>query len=187
MVKKVALFTVIILLFSTVASYAYNYPSSFWSVNSKYESALNSNNYADIIKYGKQEIGMISGTSDGYEKRNILVTRYNQVGLSYAALGDYDSSAYIFELLYNYAKPYDSEFYDYVKAAKARVEQYTSVMTMYTDNGASPYYGAKNEKRNGVLFGICSNGATRSKLKNESMVLTYQELGQSLLCEKETS
>lgn len=55
-----------------------------------------------------------------------------------------------------------------------------SEIKMYTDDGGSPYYGARNEKENGVLFGVCANGATRSRLDNESMVLVYQEIGDSL-------
>ncbi len=65
--------------------------------------------------------------------------------------------------------------------SEMRAEQQASVISMYTDEGRSTYYGAKNEKENGVLFGICSNGKTRDKATNESMVLTYQEFGQHLL------
>lgn len=160
---------------------AYAYPSGFWSVNTKYENALNSNDNKKIIEYGNQIIALMKSAHDGPEKRNILVTRYNQVGISYAALGDYDNAARSFRTLNEYASQYDDEFYDYVKASKARMLQYTSEIKMYTSGGQSTYYGAINEKKNGVLFGTCANGGTRSKLENESMVLTYQELGQSLI------
>lgn len=65
--------------------------------------------------------------------------------------------------------------------SRLRDEQMTTVISVYTDGGSPTYYGAKNEKKNGVLFGICSDGETRKKTPNESMVLTYQELGQHLL------
>ena len=160
---------------------AYNYPANFWSLNSKYENALNINEHNKIIEYGNQIINLMKSAPDGSEKRNILVTRYNQVGISYAAIGDYDNAANTFRTLYEYSSQYGDEFYDYVKASKARMLQYTSEIKLYTNGGQSTYYGAVNEKKNGVLFGMCANGGTRSKLDNESMVLTYQELGQSLI------
>ena len=43
---------------------AYNYPNDFWTINSKYEAALNSNNYADIIKYGNQIINTMGKAPD---------------------------------------------------------------------------------------------------------------------------
>lgn len=159
---------------------AYNYPNDFWTINSKYEAALNSNNYADIIKYGNQIINTMGKAPDGREKTDVYVTRYKEIAKAYAALGDYNNSAYTYNLLYNYALQY-SEHWEYAKGAKAYALQYTPSIAMYTDNGSSPYFGAKNEKHNGVLFGMCANGGTRSKLKGESMLLTYQELGDHLL------
>ena len=103
---------------------------------------------------------------------------YNEMGKAYAALRDYNNSAYTFNLLCNYASKYGNAYYDYVRAAKEYSLQYTPVINMYTDNGSATYFGAKNEPKNGVLYGVCFNGGTRSKLKNESMILTYQELGQ---------
>ena len=181
MKRLIAFLICIIMLTPGLTALAYNYPSSFWSVNTKYENALNSKDYNGIIEYGNQIINIMKSAPDGHEKRDILATRYKQIGLSYAALEDYDNAAKTFNTLYDYASQYGDEFYDYAKSAKARADQYTSEIKLYTSGGKAPYYGAVNEKRNGVLFGLCSNGGTRSKLDNESMVLTYQELGQKLL------
>lgn len=182
--KKAAVFLLVLCVLSgmcSVSVLAYSYPSEFWAVNSKYESALKANDHRMIVEYGNQIIALVSSWTDGPEKRNTMVTRCNQTGISYAALGDYDNAAKTFEMLYEYTSRCGDEFYDYVISSKARMMQYKSEIRMYTDGGSSPYYGAVNEKRNGVLFGMCANGATRSKLYNESMVLTYQELGQKLL------
>jgi len=173
---------VLVLSVSTVSTaFAYTYPSGFWGVNSKYAAAVNNQDYANIIKYGTEELNMVRNTADCVEKQDLMVTRYHQVGLAYAKLGHYESSAEIFQNLYHYAIQYGDTYYDYVKTAKARVTQYASRIALYTDKGKSTYYGAVNEKKNGVLFGLCSNGASRSKTGHESMVLTYQELGQPLL------
>ena len=178
--KSVCIFLVLFLTVYTIPAFAYNYPNDFWAINSKYEAALNSNNYADIIKYGNQIINTMGKAPDGREKTDIYVTRYKEIAKAYAALGDYNNSAYTYNLLYNYASQY-SEHWEYAKGAKAYALQYTPSIAMYTDKGSSPYFGAKNEKQNGVLFGLCANGGTRSKLKGESMLLTYQELGDHLL------
>ena len=88
--KKIIIALILAIMFGNMTSvYAYNYPSSFCSINSKYEAAVNSNDYANIIAYGNQIITLMQNSADGPEKQNILVTRYNQIGLAYAALGDY--------------------------------------------------------------------------------------------------
>ena len=181
MKKIISALLISAMLMSCVTVFAYDYPNGFWAVNSKYVDALNANNHADIVKYGTQVVNLMKNAAEGSEKKNIMISRYNQLGHSYAALGDYANSAAAFNSLYTYASKYGSEFYDYAKAAKARALQYTPSVAMYTDNGPQVYYGAKNEKQNGVLFGICANGGTRSKLKNESMTLIYQELGKPFL------
>lgn len=179
--KKMAAIVTIFVLISNIIPkiYAYDYPSSFWSANSKYDAALNSNNHFDIIRYGEQIINLMASAADGKEKQDIMVTRYKQVGLAYAAISDYDNAARIFSDLYNYSSKYE-QHWEYAKTAKSRLNQYTSAIAMYTDNGTSTYYGAKNEKKNGVLFGACCDGGIRSKLANESMTLVYHELGKEL-------
>ena len=83
MIRKViiSLTLCISLLLSVGSVYAYNYPSGFWSINTKYENAINSNTHNKIIEYGNRIINLMQTAPDGPEKRNILVTRYNQVGI----------------------------------------------------------------------------------------------------------
>ena len=181
MKKRIA---ALILMFSFLIPakiYAYEFPDEFWELNQKYERAVSSKNNYDIITYGTQELYLMGNEPESYEKQNILITRYNEVGNAYANVGDYESSADYFELLYNYTLRMGDRYYDYNRTAKAKVKQYSPCLDLYTDGGTSKKYGVKNEHGNGVLFGLCSNGETRSKLSNESLVLTYQELGQSLL------
>lgn len=179
--KLISVFIIVLLFSFCYPVYAYEFPHSFWAMNDNYMAAVNSQNNSNIIKYGNQIIDLMSSQPDSQEKRNVLVSRYNEVGRAYAATGDYENAAKIFKTFYDYIAPLGSEYYDYKKSAKARYEQYTTRMDIYTDNGASPYYGAKNEKRNGILFGLCSTSEIRKNLDNESMTIIYQELGQSLL------
>jgi len=181
MKRLVILIMCILMIMQTIPVFAYDYPPGFWDINNKYVDALDRGNHKKIIEYGNQILDLMQGAPEGWEKRELLVMRYNQLGISYAAVGDYDNAAKISKTLYDYAGRFGDEYYDYRRAAKAKMLQYTSEIRMYTENGQSPYFGAVNEKRNGVLFGLCATGETRSKLDNESMVLTYQELGQTLL------
>ena len=158
----------------------YELPHAFWAMNDKYEAAVKSNNYSDTIIYGNQIIDLMMGEPDTSDKRNILVSRYNEVGKAYASMGEYDKSAEVFKTFYNYVSPLGSEYYDYIKVSKAKLEQYETQMDIYTDGGTPVYYGAKNEKRNGVLFGLCATSETCDEIDNESMVLIYQEFGESL-------
>lgn len=169
--------------------FAYSYPSGFWSANTKYANALSAKDYNGIIQYGTQVINVMKNAVDGYEKRDVTATRYVEVANAYAALGEYDNAASIYKTLHEYAKQYiglystdgEDRFYEYTKSSKEKALQYESVISVYTDGGQSPYYGAANEKKNGVLFGLCGSGGTRSKLDNESMLLTYQGLGQTMV------
>ncbi len=182
MKRFVVLFLCVVMLFScSIVGSAYEYPRQFWAANEEYEAAINKNDDYGIVTYGMQIINLMKNAPDGMEKRNTLVSRYHQVGLAYARLGDYETAGSIFRTLYEYVKSCGNEFYDYLKSAPAYAAQFTPEITMYTDRGTSPNYHAVNEKENGILFGTCSNGDTRKKLENESMVLTYQELGEKLL------
>lgn len=159
---------------------AYEYPYGFWDAHTNYQSALNSKDHKGLIAYGNQIINLMLTAPEGPEKYDELIACYQQVGSSYAALGDYDNAARTYQALYDYASTYSNSL-DIMRLSKDMALQYASEIRMYTSGGESPYYGAVNEKKNGVLFGLCANGGTRSKLGNESMVLTYQELGQPLL------
>ncbi len=180
--KKTFILTLIIsLVLGSITVTAYTPPNAFWDPNEKYEIAVDANDYKSIIKYGQQVVDAIINTEDCYEKWANIVTRTDAVALAYAKIEDYDNAVKTYKKLYEYAINCGYDFADQAQNAKARILQYTSNITMYTDNGVSPFYGAVNEKGNGVLFGMCANGGTRSKLDNESMILTYQELGESLL------
>lgn len=181
---KALLISCLVALTAGVTGYAYEFPNTFWTPNENYATALEQKDYSGVVKYGKEIIDIIKKEQDFKETRNALINRYQQVGLAYESLEQYEEAAKIFNEFYEYILTLNlnpgEEFYDYNVSAKARRNQYTPELKMYTDNGAFTYYGAKNEKQNGVLFGICADSKTRAQLGNESMILLYQELGQSI-------
>ena len=182
MKKIISLILIVLIVLSfNITVFAFKLPNSFWTPNSNYETAITTGNHQDIIKYGNQIISIVNALPDCAEKADILITRYNQVGLSYAEIGDYDSSAKMFLALNNLAENYGDKYFEYLRPAMPRVNQYTSRAELYTDGGTSPFYGAKNEKNNGVLFGLCADAASRPFLENESMMLIYHILGDPFL------
>ncbi|MBQ2670108.1 MAG: hypothetical protein IJG06_05060, partial [Clostridia bacterium] len=183
MKKIIALAMSAIILTAYLPAYSASsdFPHSFWAVDDKYQAAKNAGDYNNVIWYGKQSIDICLSMSDGNTKREVLTSRYDEIGNAYYELGDYDSSAEIYRTLYEYESTLGPEYAERAKIAYIKSTQYPSEMSVYTDSGDFTDYNAKNEKANGVLFGLCSNGETRSKLGNESMVLVYQELGQPLL------
>lgn len=180
MKKCGAILIVLSVLLSAVPALGYTYPNAFWAANAGYEAAVSAKDYAGIINYGNQVIAVMQSAADGPEKQNVLITRYNELGYAYAALGDYDSSADAFSALVSLAEG-NAQYAEYVKGAKARILQYQSRISLYTDGGTPVYYSAKNEKQNGVLYGVTSNSELTDSLKTKSLILTYQELGHDLL------
>lgn len=180
--KKVAIPVVFVFVLSCAMQVcAGTVPSAFWADNTKYVASLDAKNYSGIVEYGNRSINTVLSAGGGNENKNMVVSRYSEIGEAYAAMGKYAESCDTYRKLCSFARQYGNEFYDHIKNAEARIAQYTEKIQLYVDGGAPVYFGAKNEKKNGVLFGVCANGATRNRLDNESMVLIYQELGETLL------
>lgn len=179
--KKIIIMLACVFLMTGVSVSAYNYPNAFWKANENYISALNSGDYSGIVKYGEEIIGIMSSAPSGREKTEIIVSRYNEVGIASEKLGLYDKSAEAFRQVILNADLNYPEHRELIKGAKARVLQYETRAEMYVSGGDGAFMGAKNEKENGVLFGVCADSETSDKLNNASMVLVYQELSEDLL------
>lgn len=181
--KKIITSLVCIVMFASFVPYvsAYTYPQAIWSVNPKLEAAVNSGDNAGIAEFAGQIIDIMSGEPDCEEVRSTLVSKYRQMGNAQMALGDYAAAANTFERLYNYASQFGDQYYDDVRMSKERMRQYKPVLTMYTEGGTAPYYGVKNEKTSGILFGVCEDSEGREFLPEESMLLLYQELGYDVM------
>jgi tetratricopeptide (TPR) repeat protein len=159
--------------------YAYEFSSEFYAANEKYEAAATNNSSRNndvVIEYGTQIINMLSSApQNDTDVCNTLTTRMYEVARSYAYEGRYDESLDMYRKCLPYAKKINSK--DITRIAEAKILQYGSIVSVYTDGGTSPDHNARNEKDNGVLFGLCSDGKTRSDLANESLILLYHELG----------
>lgn len=173
--KRLLAFTLFFLLILGMPVFAYEYPSQVWKWDELYRQALEAGDDQGIITYGLEIIRIMETAPEGKERNNMITTRCNAVGDAYARLGNYDDSAAMFRKYQQYEDPVSGQ--DGMKVAKAKELQYASQIRIFTDGGDGVFYGAKHEHKNGVLYGACSDGAIRNSLDYESMVLTYQELG----------
>ncbi len=157
---------------------AYNFPQAFWAINDAYSAAIDSGDNHGIIEYGNKTVDLMEKEPENENTLAVLASRLQEIGRSYAAIGEFDKSADVFEKFLPYGEKVGWD--DSVKIASAKILQYHSQLRVFTDGNPSTYYGAKHEPQNGILFGVNSDGGTRSQLKNESMLLLYHELGSSV-------
>ena len=179
--KFIAVFLTVLLLVSGTQVFAIEFPKEFWSVSEQYGNALAKDDYYGIIRYGQQLIDMVKDQPNSAQKRDILSSKYDELGRACIMLGDYSGAEGYFGLQYEMLKWYPDEYPERFKNAQKALEQFTSRLKLYTDGGTPLHFGAKNERTNGVLFGACSDGAIRKSLDNESMVLVYHELGYGII------
>lgn len=177
-VSFILLVSIFVSMFVTNVS-AYKFPQSFWKINDAYLNAVKNNDYNSIIKYGKDAIALMEKEPQNEtEVINVLADRIQKLANIYEEMGDYNNSAIMYERLVPYARI--KEWNDSIIIAETKAEQFKSKVELYTDNGISPYFGAINEPRNGVLYGIIGESGNRSYLENESAILVYHELGREM-------
>ena len=119
MKKIIALAMSAIILTAYLPAYSASsdFPHSFWAVDDKYQAAKNAGDYNNVIWYGKQSIDICLSMSDGNTKREVLTSRYDEIGNAYYELGDYDSSAEIYRTLYEYESTLGPEYAERAKIA----------------------------------------------------------------------
>ena len=172
--SAILILTVMLTVLPQVAL-AYQFPQAFWPMNDAYMNAANSGDHENIIKYGAQELELMETQPDNADTLAVISSRLQAMAESYAALGNFDKSAEMFEKFIPYGEKIGWE--DSVIIANAKIYQYRARLRVFTDDSSNVYYGAKNEPKNGILFGVCSDGPTRTMIPDESMLILYHELG----------
>lgn len=177
-------FLILALCFNTICVFGYEFPQSFWEPAKKYEEALNAKDTINIIKYGEELLNIMKFEPDCPEKRQVLASKFKEIALAYIELDRREDAYNYFKLLQSLVNEYPRELESWKTIADNGVDSVKCQIDMYTDKGSTIYYGAKNEKFNGVLYGTNADGKVRTSglLENrESIVLAYQELGSEIL------
>ncbi len=147
-------------------------PSSFYSIDSYYQNAVNSGNDSDIVNYGSEEISLMEQSPSNEDTMGVIGSRSIQVAEAYERLGDYDNALIYHEKYIPCAEHFN--WSDGVKISTAKVNAYRSTLDLYmlTDEPVI-YYGAKHEPVSGAYWGQIRETTT----DRDSMTLIYYEYG----------
>ena len=179
--KKRICFLLVCTMFQSMAVTAsaseYKYPNAIWKPHDGYVAAMESSDHKNVIKYGNEVMNILKSQPENSQVISNFGSRTLGVAEAHESLGEYPQSAEMFKNYVKYAKLLGHE--DGVKVSEAKIKQYESEVRVFTDTGTPTYFGAVNEPKNGVLFGVPYGSPTRTSLPNESMILLYHTLGNS--------
>lgn len=152
----------------------YEPPKEIWASFNKYAAALESNDYENIIKYGLIDLSILENEPSNRTVDEWICARYQHIANSYEHLGDYESSAEMYEKQIPYAEKLGWD--DSAKIARAKAKNFKSdIMLFEKTNEPQSYFSAKNEQEQGVLYGV--PGDSTYDQSQCSMELIYLEYG----------
>lgn len=173
MLKRIVISLLIIFTISQ-SVFAYSFPQSYWDLQAGYESALDAGDTDGIIKYGTSAIELMKSQPENDNTMGVIGAYSINVADAYEKRADYVKAA---ELLRDYLKA--SRYFgwsDGIKISESKIAAYTPELDLYTlTDDSQVYYGARLEPKSGVLSGRVIQGTS----DNDSVVLIYQEYGES--------
>ncbi len=184
--KKLTVFLCVLLALSVLplSASSNGFPRAFWSLNDKYIAALDAGDDAAVVTYATQICALFEGRTDEIAASN-LAYKYYELANSHDCLGNYEAASEAYarsipylELLSNYG----IDASENIKIASTKSKLYESTLDLYrTTYGYQTYFGAINEKRMGILYGVNHDGGTQEKMTGDSLVLIYQNFWDSTI------
>ena len=169
--KKIISSVLALTLLTSATAFAYEFPSSFWPVNTGYENAYSSGNDEQIVSYGKQAVELLLKEPENEATMENILNKSYGVGRSAYRLGDFTTALKHFEIASEYAKKKNQ--WEMEKISNDYILQLTPRLETYQHTDKSQWtYGVKNEP-SGVIYGQISEKSE----PNESMILLYLEYG----------
>lgn len=101
MKKLLSVILMLVLSMGSIDVYAYKIPSSFWSIDAKYQTSVENKDYKNIIQYAKQEIACMQNEPENEQVLQIIGSRTEMIAKSYEALENYPQAADFFEQYIN--------------------------------------------------------------------------------------
>ena len=102
--KKIISSVLALTLLTSATAFAYEFPSSFWPVNTGYENAYSSGNDEQIVSYGKQAVELLLKEPENEATMENILNKSYGVGRSAYRLGDFTTALKHFEIASEYAK-----------------------------------------------------------------------------------
>ena len=162
-------------------------PNGYWPYHKAYTDAVSTGDVDEILKTGD---GLLEFYSQFEMNFDIAANSFNVYNYRYAnsifeKRGDYAAARENLEkLLYVSEIAGIKDMNIPVDAKMRKINTHTDVFALTSSDEHALYYGAKNEPRDGVYYGRVLNSANgvlagKNKIKDESIVSMYLEVGQS--------
>ncbi len=172
--KRAAVFSVgiSVLVCSTVLA---AHPTGFWPYVSAFNDAIEAGDSQKIITSGEALVNYYSGLPIDDDVAGVRYNVYYNTYALYEAKGDYAKAKEALKNVIETGKylGYD----DAVIMAEKRIKKIDSKANVYAlSDNANVYYGAKNEPKNGTIYGRVWGQNNESDMLNEGIVSFYVEL-----------
>lgn len=162
-----------VMLFTSMSGFAADFPNSIWKPLANYEAAYNSGDNAAVYSIGTNLISIMEPEPASQKKTEFLSGKYYQVAGAAEKLGYFDAAVENYRKYIPYGEAMNQT--DGVIFAKSKIEVLTPRFEVFhRKNGTiQPYYGARLEPENGVLFGSVYDNDPRILSYDESTVKNY--------------
>ena len=151
-------------------------PRAYWQYQQPFLDAAAAGNKEETVRLGMEISKLFVDAPMDADKAGILYSTYEKMYPCYEAMGNYDMAISCLKAMIPYGEYLG--FDDGVKIAEARIrmiDPMTEVYALTQNTGTTPYYGMKNEPRNGAYFGRVAGKEADAPYSNESIVGFYVE------------
>lgn len=176
-INKIAICSMV-MAFSVSSTYIANaeIPKGYWKYQESFLSAVSTKNDNQIISLGKEIMNVFKDKPMDKDKAGILYSTYEAMYPVYERQGNYELAIAVLKAQIPYGEHLG--YTDGVKIAKARIKKIDPMTEVYavTSNTQSvPYYGMKNEPKNGTYYGRTYSKSGQLPMETETAVSFYVE------------
>ncbi len=189
MLKKFSIIGLTLIL-GTTPILASVFPNTIWKPLDEYTLSKSENNLENQIAASEKVISIMTPEPESQERINILLNHHLELANAYNTIGNYEKAYENFKLYIPFG---ESQGHDVSYAyAKLMTLQPSLEVFQLNSNASAPYFDAKFEPTQGVIYGsyydkdtyigvAYNNEDIRSRYPSEeSMLLVYLEFGQDI-------
>ncbi|MEA5084212.1 MAG: glycosyl hydrolase [Lachnospiraceae bacterium] len=151
-------------------------PKGYWKYQESFLNAANAKEDNEIIALGKEIMNVFKDKPMDSDKAGILYSTYEAMYPAYERQENYEMAIAVLKAQIPYGEYLG--YNDGVKIAKARIKKIDPMTEVYavTSNTQSvPYYGMKNEPKNGTYYGRVFSESGLLPTETETAVSFYVE------------
>ncbi len=174
--KTVSLFLGCFLAISSIQQVRAEIPKAYWKYQQPFLNAVEAKNDTEIIRLGTEIMNVFKDKPIDKDKAGILYSTYDAMYPVYEKQGNYDKVIAVLKAQIPYGEYLG--FKDGVKLAKARakrIDPMTEVYALTQNTSSVPYFGMKNEPKNGTYFGRVFTKDGAVPMESETAISFYIE------------